>query len=694
MERTNREIINSFTPKDPYFYKTTRFEPALFEDQVPGYPGLLTRSGAKAQTTNLLIPLWSSASTDPDHPDIVTIQIARYIDLSGMDEQQEITYFETKGVSFQHEVSNPPDPVPVPIPQAYRSPGVYLITYHVDVIDSNNSNTSVAHLLIIDETSPYDRPRVNPPEPMLPVGLTGPLNLAYVQAQPNRTAMFPIRYSALEGCQEGDYLLMYFGSSDKPYAYAPPSPDTKFLIDPARPLAFPLPESVIAAEHKNNYDLRYRVFDACGNPSELSYSLSLDDLAQAPLPSDFSSPTVDSAVPLDGLLDRNDVAVENGARVRVPRFQNGLPTDEVIVALTSPFGTVRVTVPVGTANAPSLLAQFSPAEMATLYGPLAAGKNRVRVVASYVVSRGTATYPAPPTVLETPFDLDLSVVGPVGPLIVGPGNLNPNLPLVVVQAIRPGNLFGPDNHLEAADVNRPARARIPLWTTAALPADTLPFVVTLNYGGHQLTKPVTAIPASGFVDFEIAFSDIKAVGGPAQHAFYSISSTGSANPSVSSSTLVTVDSVILRMDAPVVLNNNGIINCSTLVPPDNGRLKIRIPGSEYLQAGQVIDVRFQGFQNNTQTAPVVVDVSRPFTVPDAAAAQSGWVVDFDVSAPVLFIPINANRSLLTQGSATVTTSTQYQGQTVPSLVGNYRVRGFRPGTAPAQFYCGGGLVPN
>lgn len=691
MERTNRDIVDSFTPKLPTDYATPRFQLGVFEDEVPGYPGLLTRSGSKGQTTNLNIPLWDGASTDPAEEDILTLYIARFRDLSGLDEAAEDGYFDISSIQFQLRLSNQPNPVPVAIPQAYRAPGLYLVRYRVFVKDSGVTNTSVAQLLAVDETSPYDRPRINPPEPLLPLGLTGPLNLAYVQAQPNQTARFPITYSALEGLQEGDYVELFYGSSDKPYAYAPPSPDTKYLLDPAQPLSLPLPAGVVAGERRGNNTLRYRVFDVCGHPSEMSYSLNLDDLAQAPLPSDFSPATVDWAVPLDGLIDRNDVAVENGTRVRVPRFQNGLPTDEVIVTLTSPFGSIPLTVPVGTANAPSLQALFTPANMDTLYGPLATGKSRERVVASYVVRRGTATYPTPP--LETPFDLDLSIVGPVGPVTVGPGNLNPNLPAVVVQAIQPGNNFGTINHLTALDASLPARARIPLWTSAVLPTNSLPFTVTLDYGGRLQAQNITTLPASGFVDFTIPFSDIRALGGPTQSASYTISSAASANPSVSGNTLVTVDSVILRLDAPVVLNNTGTLNCDSLVRPDVGRLKIRIPGSEYLQAGQVVNVTFRGFQNNTQTGTIVVDETRPFTVPDAAAALGGWVIDFDVAAAVLFNPINANRTLLTQGSATVTTSTQYQGQTVPSLVANYRVRGFRPGTGSSN-YCGGGVVPN
>ncbi|WP_234452659.1 hypothetical protein [Pseudomonas sp. MF6747] len=690
MELTNRQIIDAFVPRAPSDYTPERFQLGAFADQVIGYTGLLTRAASKGQSTNLNIPLWDGASTDPAAMDVLTVEIAPYLDLSGLDVDAEDAYFGSSSTRFQRRLTSQPDPVPVAIPQAYRPPGVYLVRYRVLIADSGVDNFSVPQLLVVDETSPYDRPRINPPEPSLPVGLVGPLDLAYIQSQPNQTALLPIPYDAQNGLSDGDYIEMFFGSSDKPYAFAPPNPETKFRVDPAVPLTLPLPASVVAAERRGNFSLRYRLFDVAGNPSELSYSLDLADLAQAPLPTEFSAPTVVLAVPGDGLIDRADVLSGGGVRVLVPSYTNALrPTDEIVVALSSTFASIQVTVPLGTTAFP-VPALFTAANMDTLYGPQTPGKNRVPVTASYVVRRGAITHPTPP--LETPFDLDLSIVGPVGPVIVGPGNLNPNLLPVVVQAMRAGGTFGPDNHLEVDDVNLAARARIPLWTTPALPAASLPFTVTLNYGGRLQAQNIVTLPASGFVDFTIPFSDIRALGGPTQLASYTITSAASANPSVSVNTTVIVDSVILRMEAPRVLNNTGTLNCDTLRPINSGRLIIHIPGSDYLSAGQLINVTFVGFQNNTQTPPSVVTESRTFTVPDATAANIGWDLTFDVSSTVLFNPINANRSLLTQGSATVTFDTQYLGQTVPSLPANYRVRGFRPGTGSSN-YCAGGVVP-
>lgn len=688
MELTNREIIDNFVPKLPTDYAPALFDIAALEDEVPGYTGLLSRTGSKKQLTNYNIPLWIGASTDPLEPDIIIVEIAPYIDLTGLDLLAENAYFTANSSRFQHSLSNMPDPVPLPIPQAYRAPGLYLIRYLVIAGDSKNPNSSVAQLLVVDQTSPYDGPRVKPPAPQPPAGMTGPLDRAFIASQPNQTVNLPIPYSALDGLSPDDTVEMFFGSSDRPYVFTPaPGTDTKYRLDPAVPPSIPLPLRVVEAEKRGNYTVRYVISDVAGNPSEISYSLDLEDLVEAPAPSDFLTPQVELAVPGDGLINIKDVTDANGVRVLIPAYLNVVrPTDQLVVTLSSSFGSIPITVPVGNTPFP-IPVTFTSANMDTLYGLRAAGKSRVPVTASYLVSRGTSTYPVAP--LSTPFDLDLSVVGPAP---TPPGDINTNLPPVVVQAIRAGGTFGPPDHLEAADVNLPARALVPLWTAAVLPQDSLPFTVTLNYGGRLYPQTVTAIPAAGAIEFQIPFADIRTLGGPTQPAFYTLTSLASANPQTSPTTTITVDSVILQMSAPRVLNNTGTLNCDSLRPINSGNLVVHITGSEYLTAGQLVSVTFAGYQNNTSSGAAVVTEVRAFSVPDDVAARNGFEVTFPASSTLLFDPINANRSLLTNGSATVTTSTQYLGSTVSSLPATYRVRGFRPATRSAN-YCAGGAVP-
>ena len=698
MEPTNREIIDNFKPRLTTDYTPNRYDMGEFEDQVPGYVGLLTRTGSKKLLTNFYVPLYDAASVDPNNTDIINVEIAPYTDLGTLlpedpkkpqtPIQLEDNYFATYAFKFQLRLANQPDPIPLPIPQGYRSPGLYLVRYQVIFPDTEVSNYSVAQLLVVDETSPYDGTRVKPPAPELPAGMTGPLDRAYMASQPNETVNLPIPYSVLEGLAPDDTVEMFFGSSDRPYVFGPPpSTDTKYRLDPAVPPSIPLPLRVVEAEKKGNYTIRYVISDVAGNPSETSYSLDLDDLMQAPLPQDFFAPLVELAVPGDGLIHIKDVADIDGLMVSIPPYLNALRgTDEIEIELVSSVDSIKKIVPLGNNNLP-LAIKFSVADVEKLYGPRTPPKGRLVVTASYVIKRGTNTYPATP--LSTPFDLDLSVVGPD---ITPPGTINTHLKAPVINGIRDNGLFGPDDHLEIDDANKPARVLIELWTVATLPQDSLPFTITLNYGGVLYRQEVKTLPPSGLVEFTIPFAAIRAAGGPVQVVSYTVTSPASENPQYSKEAIVKVESIILQMAAPRVLNNTVTLTCDSLRPINTGSLMIHISGSDYLAAGQQVEVTYMGFQNNTSAPPAVVNQTRIFTVPDDIAARNGFEVDFNVGPALLYDPINANKSLLSVGSATVTTSTLYLGSMVPSLPANYKVRGYRSATRNSS-YCAGGYVP-
>lgn len=692
MDRTNRDIINAFVPNLPASYSPTRMNAGTFVGEVPGYTGLLTRNAAKGQLTDLNIPVWFPASANPAEPDVVTIQIQPYRDLSSFaDVAAEDLYFATGGVQYSVTTVNPADPFVVPIPEALRPPGVWLVRYTVVSRDTGNDNTSVPQLLIVDGTAPYDRSGDRPPAPTLPAGAPNPIDQAYFQGQPNQTVNFPISYALADGKASDDLVEVYFGDSDTPIVIAG---STRNLIDPATPTTIPLPLSaVLAAQASGNFDLRYRLFDVAGNPSQESYRLRLPGLSQAPVPAGFQPALVDLAVPGDGLIHLNDVATNTGIIVRVPAFTNAQPTDQIIVTLTSVNGSIPLSLPVGTSVFP-IPFQFGTANATTLYG---AGPGDVAVTATYTVNRGGNTFPAVP--LSTPFNLNLAVAGPnPNPIPPGPNGINVDLLPVVVEAIRPGGVFGPPNLLEAVDVNRDARARIPLWTAAVLPDAQLPFTITLNYGGRVYTQDVTAMPPGREVIFTIPFADILALGGPTQQAFYTVSRLGNPNPQRSVDTTVTVNSAILQMDAPVVRAPNTttpitLVNCNSLLPINTGALRVFIPPSPYLSLNEPVNVTYVGAQgNNTGAPPTLPPIVQSFPVPNATALRLGFEVSLG-SPAVLYNPVNANTGLLNSGSASVTVSTLYQGQPVSSLPYVVRVRGFRPGTAPAAYYCDGARIP-
>lgn len=714
MDRTNRAIIDSFVERDIFFYTPPAFDPGTFAGEVPGYRGLLTRSASKSQSTIFNIQLW----IEPSIGQIIDVQIVPFVNLDTLppppepdqDPEEEVDpsapppplltpeqkiaaaedyYFDTNGSRFRRQVSSLTDPITVDIPQGFRPPGLYLIRYKVWELGAKSFNKSVPQLLIVDETSPYDKPRVSPPRPRLPLELPAGATLdeAFFRTQPNNMAFFPIPYAEAQGFAPGDKWEGFFGSLDEPYAIGT---QTQHEFDASRGPGIYLPWDVVQAESRGVYTLTYRLYDVCDNPSERSFSLNLDSLAQAPVPTDLKTPLVVLAVPGDGLIDRADVVEQTGTTIRILPIPNALPTDTIELTLTStsllPPVTRSLPTPVGTAN--PLFITFDTAAMNALYGDRAVNKNRVPLVASYVLRRGTNTFPA--TALETPFDLDLSVPGP-NP--TGPGPLNTNLPLAIVRPVRPASDTAPitDNHLEARDAGRDAIARIPYWTGAVSPADSLPYKITLHFAGKDYPLTVTTISALGYEQIRIPFNDIKAAGGPSQIAYYTITSAASANPQDSGPTTVTVDSVIMQMDPPVVLRASGTpltLTCDSLSPANTGRIGVHISGSEYLVTGNTVAVRYQGFADGVS----VVDISKNFVVPNDVAARNGWDVVFDESSVALFNPLTPNRGSTATGSATVTVSTVYQGQTVPSRPATYRVRGYRGATSRIN-YCEGLAMP-
>lgn len=686
MDRTYRDIIDSFQPGLPGSYTPTRLAPGTFTGEVPGYTGLLTRQAAKSQLLTFNLPRWDAFSIDPTNPDILTIGIRPLVDLNSFATlDDENAYFQNAAYTFTVQVVNPTDPVVVSLPESLVPNGVWLLRAAVFVGDSQVTNYTVPQLLIVDETAPYERTGDRPPAPTTPPGMTVPLDRAYFQSQPNQTVNFPIPYDQTAGRSPGDTVRVYFGSNQQPIATLP--------IDPTVLGSIPLSLASILAETRGNYDLSYRIVDASGNPSEESYRLTLTDVGVAPIPADFQPPVVLLAVPGDGLIHRRDVADNNGAIVQVPIYTNvERPGDEITVTLTSVNGSIPLTLPVG-ATAFPIAFNFTQANMTTLYGP---GPGRVPVTATYTVRRGANTYPAAP--LSVAFDLDLSVAGPnPNPNPPGPLGINNDLLPVIVEAIRPNNTFGPLNHLEALDVNRDARARIPLWTAAVTPDLQLPFTITLVYGTRVYTQDVLVIPPGREVTFTIPFADIRTLGGPTQEAYYTVSRAGNPNPQRSNPTTVIVDSAILIMDPPtfpdIVTAANGFRNatCDTLRPINSGNLRLNITGSAYLSPAVPITVTFTGFQNNTAAPPSVVTIVRTFSVPSDNAGVIGFTVDLGTAAD-LYNPIITSRAFLSLASASVTVSTQFQGQTVTSLPATVRIRGYRPGNG-VSFYCNGGVIP-
>lgn len=451
MDRTNRDIINSFVGRAPAFYIPARIPAGRFAGEIAGYPGLLSINARKGQSTDFVIANWDAASTNPARPDTVTFQLRPYIPLGTMTAAAEDNYFNRGGLDWQIQVSSGASPITIQVPQSNRPPGVWLVRVQYTNFLGTQTNRSVAQLLIVDDTAPFDRSGDKPPPPLAPVGMPLPLTRANFLGAPGQTLEFPVPYTLADGLSDDDTIAVFWDG--RPVDFPPTG--RRLPITRATPPSIPFPLSAYDA-HPGNYELTYQIIDVTGNLSQQSYGLLLGDLALAPPPTGFQLPTVDSAVPGDGLIDRIDMATSNGAIVRVPAIQNILPTDIITVNLSNGVTTIPRPLQANAFPFP-IPFQFTQADLATLYG---AGPGTVPLTASYSVTRGGVTLPATP--LSVNFNLDLFLVGPnPNP---GPNVPNTDLPPVVVNALRPGGLLGPNNTLELEDVNRDAQAVIPLWT--------------------------------------------------------------------------------------------------------------------------------------------------------------------------------------------------------------------------------------
>ncbi|OIN52079.1 hypothetical protein BFL40_14640 [Pseudomonas costantinii] len=663
----------------------------VFEDAVAGYTGLITSAAGKALVANFDITRWVPFSTDADFPDFLTIQLAPYTDLSKFPtEADEDKYFSDNSRGFTVQISNPGPIIPVPIPKSLRSAGVYVVRYSVDNPDLGNTSFSEPQLFIYDDKTPYTNE--TPPAPQPPSPLPVPFDRAFFASQPNETVFFTIPYDALKGRSEDDYAETRLGFLDWPTPIDPPDPETKFKLsnDPAIPATIPLSLKTIEAESDGNYRFAYRVCDVAGNCSDWSNAYRLTQVGVAPVPIDLLAPTVElaaDAITTDGLINRADIAQVGGMNVGILAYTNiqrSSPSDIVRIRLTTANGVVDLTpITVGASTFP-LRASATVAQLTTLYGN---ARGNLPLTVSWSVDRGGVIYPS---ALSTTINLDKSVVGPPP---VDDTDVNPSLIPLVVNAIRANGLFGPDNHLERVDANLPARARVQLWTVATTPENSVPFTLTLVYGSKTYAQLVTAIPVSRAIDFTIPAADIISEGGPTVSAYYAITTAGSTNPQRPTLTNVIVDSVFKRMDAPVIRNTSGTrktINCPCFVPVNSGALKVFLPPSVYLQGGSILTLTFEGFSNNTNTAPIVVTHTQTYSVPGTAAA-SGFEVDFG-SFATLLKPIQPSQAFVNMGSANIRSSVQLPGETVSSDDAIHRVLGVRVGTT-SPVYCDGLPVP-
>lgn len=676
MKKTTLDIIQNFQKCRRAVPNLTALPDGTYEGQVPGYPGLINRSVALKETLEYLIPRWEDFSTDPAFPDTVSVW------MWPLGDPQPADPF----ISFT--VSSPAATgVPVNIALARRPPGNHQLRYSVYVDNVGNTSFSDPQLMIVDLREPYFD-HVGPiPAPTPPAGMPTPATLAYFQGLPNETALFSIL--DYPDRAPGDYLLLYFNNSDEPYLPVPGNLSPKWEI-PAN-LTFPLPLSVVQDSPDGLRDLRYQIYDAAGNPSKLSAKFTFD-VALFPPPTNFKAPTIDLAVPGDGLLDRNDTAQLDGGIIRIPAYDNpqrGADGDVIVITLTTSVGSITLDdAPLGSTAFPVPVNVRYPT-LAALYG---ATLGLLEMTVSYQIKRRTVSYPSP---LTASTDLLLFVVGPDNP--DAPSLINPNLKPVVVRGEDATGNEGNDNELTPEHALRPANAYITLWNTTPTP-DARPFTIYLYYEGELAdTLPVPAGMADDEVKLQIPFALVSKYGNGLKRVSYTIGTTGNANRQYSADTLVEVSANIINLEPPTVRHlvgsGNGTINCTSFRPvgPPPGNIVVYVPPSEYFSLNMIVTVHWRGFRDDAGMDEVTAVAGSKDSVPlTQQMLNSGFELELE-NYFTRFKPIQPTQGDRLAGSAKVHYSIFLDGQTVNSGDATPRVRGQLVGGGGT--FCDGLPVP-
>ncbi|CRN02876.1 hypothetical protein [Pseudomonas sp. 34 E 7] len=676
MKRQTLDAIRNFQNERKANPDVLAFPDAKLEGEVPGFPGLITKSVALSEDMMVTIPRPDDFSTNPLEPDVYTLWV------QPNDEADWVNPIIVPAANVSATG------LEINVVRGRRPVGINKLKYAIEVFNLGNKTESNPQLLIIDLEAPYESWVGTIPAPIPPADLPDSVDADYFLSKPNETAIFTFPDYVGQGKAPGDRALLYFANSDEPYLPVPGDPNPFWTI-PAD-LSLPLPLSVVQAHPDALHSLRYVIVDAAGNESRLSGAFNLD-VSLFPKPGNFKAPTIDLAVPGDGLINRADVAALNGAIVRIPQYDNVLRADDMLsITLTTSLGSITLPdFPVGSAIFP-VPVHVDYATLVALYG---ATVGLLQLTVSYAVKRRSVSYPAG---LTATTDLDLFVVGPTPD---GPDPINTKLNPVRVIGVRLDGSEGPDDdQLTPAHASRDAIARIRLWDEAPTP-DARDFTIKLFYNGKIVdTRLITGGVADEEVDMRIPWADIFDGKNGTKLAYYTIESAGTSNTQQAPLTPVDVTAIVISLDRPVVRNltGTGFINCDSFRPvgPPPGDLIVFIPPSNEFQIGMVVTLNSQGYSDDAGTLPVAAAVGmRTRTILTESDRNLGFEMNLGPYADI-FKTIQPNSAARLTGSMKLWYTIPFAGSPLKSDEALHRARGHKagaPGT-PGTF-CDGTPVP-
>lgn len=388
-------------------------------------------------------------------------------------------------------------------------------------------------------------------------------------------------------------------ASDKVYVYwlnhvpEDPSAVTPVITEvvDVLPKTLNVPAEKIKAVGDGGVYVLYVLVDKAGNISRLSVPMSVG-VAVGPLPSGLQDPVVPLAA--DGLIDQEDAWT--GVVVEVPSFDNWKSTDWVQVK----WGALELGWrEIGSAPKFPLEFLVQPKQLWDQYGASSTGNVTTNV--SYELRRGTV----PQGSKDVDVDVNLEAIGPTDPGTdpEWPDPVNPKLALAEIF----GKVSDTLNKLLPEDEKQDATLKVTI--DAAFKEDDVFRFYWDDVHVFEIDHPLKAADLGAEISVEIPWSYIEARNNGDVPVHYVVERPGVPNRPKSRSTIVNVEAIVLRPDAPEFLGGNttppeGWLTCGALYDDDNPspldpaiRVLIKGLGDYGLKAGDTLTMHWYAVHN-------------------------------------------------------------------------------------------------
>lgn len=455
--------------------------------------------------------------------------------------------------------------------------GLQVFSYKVRPFNGSAASDSDPLSLIFDRTPPYG----NKTPDELPA-------LGYDVTDANIDSV-SVELPSYDTHAPGDKVYVYW-LNHVPEDPSKVTPVVTEVVD-TLPKTLQVPADEIKAVGDGGVYVLYVLVDKAGNISRLSMPTPVG-VAVGPLPSGLQDPVVPLAA--DSLIDQEDAWA--GVVVEVPSFDNWKSTDWV----QTKWGTLELGWrEIGSAPKFPLEFLVQPRQLWDQYGASSTGEVVTNV--SYELRRGTV----PQGSRNIDVNVNLEAIGPTDPGTdpEWPDPVNPKLALAEIF----GKVSNTLNTLLPEDEKQAATLKV-VMDAAFKEGD----IVSFYWDDVHVTESDYSLVAADLgaeISVEIPWDYIEERNNGSVPVHYRVERPGVPNRPKSRSTLVNVEAIVLRPDAPAFLGGNttppeGWLTCGALYDDDNPspldpaiRVVIKDLGGYGLKAGDTLTLHWYAVHN-------------------------------------------------------------------------------------------------